>query len=271
VRKPLGHPLPLATVLLLAVNDHLLKARWPGLLTGKLSDFAGLFFFPLLLPLPPALSVLATGAVFTALKTWPAFNRVVSPLLGHNVLDPTDLWALTMLPLSWLWMHRAALPCVRPGLQRAAILAAGAASLATTVQPGHYERNMPLWTSDEVQWAGCARLRVNHSKSGKRGLGLDLEWNEFSDCEVLVRSASLRLRDRDLPAEVGPVRATGGLRDAWLAFPFDGDAAWNSGDREAVLTVEITAAGQPHTARFELAQHLDGDLVEWRDEPWTER
>src|SRR5262245_66476670 len=45
------HPAPLAAVLLLAVNDHLLKG-WgllPAWLTGKLSDFAGVFFFPLLL------------------------------------------------------------------------------------------------------------------------------------------------------------------------------------------------------------------------------
>ena len=33
----------------LLVNDHLLKRRWPGLITGKLSDVAGLVFFPVLL------------------------------------------------------------------------------------------------------------------------------------------------------------------------------------------------------------------------------
>jgi hypothetical protein len=41
------HPLPLLAVLLTAVNDHYLKYQFPGFITGKLSDFAGLFYFPL--------------------------------------------------------------------------------------------------------------------------------------------------------------------------------------------------------------------------------
>src|SRR3954469_11095790 len=47
----LVRPVPLAAVGVLAVNDHLLKGSGllPGAVTGKLSDFAGLFFFPLLL------------------------------------------------------------------------------------------------------------------------------------------------------------------------------------------------------------------------------
>src|SRR5438045_2459919 len=42
-------PTPLAAIALLLLNDHALKARWPGVVTGKLSDAAGLVFFPLLL------------------------------------------------------------------------------------------------------------------------------------------------------------------------------------------------------------------------------
>jgi hypothetical protein len=51
-RRPLEgmlHPLVPLAVGLLAVNDHWLKAAWPGVVTGKLSDFAGLAFFPLML------------------------------------------------------------------------------------------------------------------------------------------------------------------------------------------------------------------------------
>lgn len=43
------HPLPLAAIGLLVLNDHALKAAVPGPLTGILSDIAGLTFFPLLL------------------------------------------------------------------------------------------------------------------------------------------------------------------------------------------------------------------------------
>jgi hypothetical protein len=43
------HPLAIAALGLLLLNDHVLKALAPGAVTGKLSDFAGLAFFPLLL------------------------------------------------------------------------------------------------------------------------------------------------------------------------------------------------------------------------------
>ena len=50
-RSDLVDPTVIGAVALLAVNDHVLKGRgWlPGWLTGKLSDLAGLYFFPVLL------------------------------------------------------------------------------------------------------------------------------------------------------------------------------------------------------------------------------
>jgi hypothetical protein len=43
------HPLTLAALLLLAVNDHVLKHVCPGVITGKLSDFAGVLLLPIFL------------------------------------------------------------------------------------------------------------------------------------------------------------------------------------------------------------------------------
>jgi hypothetical protein len=43
------HPLALAAVAVLIVNDHWAKESYANALTGKLSDVAGLLFFPLLL------------------------------------------------------------------------------------------------------------------------------------------------------------------------------------------------------------------------------
>lgn len=52
-RRPAGallfHPLTLGSVFLLLLNDHYLKAAFPSALTGKLSDFAGMFAAPLVL------------------------------------------------------------------------------------------------------------------------------------------------------------------------------------------------------------------------------
>jgi len=81
------HPLPLLAIAVLCLNDHVLKARFGTVWTGKLSDFAGLAYFPLFLQalwelraarrgryVGPSLSVLAgcvaaTGIVFSLTKS----------------------------------------------------------------------------------------------------------------------------------------------------------------------------------------------------------
>ena len=89
------HPVVLVAVALLALNDHVLKAAWPGPLTGKLSDLAGLAFFPLV---PVAVlewvrgrpagrgvvlgAVAATGVGVVAVKTQPAAEALYEQGLG---------------------------------------------------------------------------------------------------------------------------------------------------------------------------------------------
>ena len=46
--RAFGDPRTVGAILVLLINDHLLKGAAPGWVTGKLSDFAGLVFFPLL-------------------------------------------------------------------------------------------------------------------------------------------------------------------------------------------------------------------------------
>src|SRR5690242_20127817 len=72
------HPLPLAAVAVLAINDHLLKGAGvlPGWLTGKLSDIAGLFFFPLLL------TALARGAWKLAAKRDISDRKALAAVAG---------------------------------------------------------------------------------------------------------------------------------------------------------------------------------------------
>ncbi len=43
------HPVALASLAALILNDHVLKTLWPGAVTGKLSDFTGLIVAPLAL------------------------------------------------------------------------------------------------------------------------------------------------------------------------------------------------------------------------------
>ena len=138
---PIGeflHPVSLAALALLATNDHLLKGSGllPGVVTGKLSDFAGLAFFPLLCTalvdlvlfgaarlVPSAridfslrrfktyAAVAATGIGFSAIKLNQAAAERVADWLSMTgwpatiVCDPTDLVALIALVVP-VWIAR---------------------------------------------------------------------------------------------------------------------------------------------------------------------
>lgn len=94
------HPIALFAVAALVVNDHCLKAAFPGIVTGKLSDFAGLVFFPLLLlgaweaalvvahrwtgpqSRPALVAVVATALAFLFVKTTPMGSEAFATVLG---------------------------------------------------------------------------------------------------------------------------------------------------------------------------------------------
>ena len=108
----LGSPVTAGALAVLVVNDHVLKQAWPGLVTGKLSDVAGLVVAPPLVALLLALvrvrwsALLVTGAGFAVVKTVPAAAAVTSAGLGwfagpsYVRADLTDLLALPALLLA---------------------------------------------------------------------------------------------------------------------------------------------------------------------------
>lgn len=122
-REALRHPLWLGALLLMLVNDHVLKGS--GLLdggwTGKLSDVAGLLVAPVLVGVllqsrqPRVISNLQrrgvafalVGGWFTAANLVPAVSDLTAQagawigLEWYFVSDPTDLVALGILPLAW--------------------------------------------------------------------------------------------------------------------------------------------------------------------------
>jgi hypothetical protein len=132
----------LASIACFVVNDHVLKAAHPGWLTGKLSDVAGLIFFPVLIAAiaelvsPTArrhagailvLAVAITGLTYVAMLLVPAggdgyrwfigivqwpFRIVAATAAGAPLptvapvgfaADPTDLITLPAL-LVPLWL-----------------------------------------------------------------------------------------------------------------------------------------------------------------------
>lgn len=94
------HPVALAALGLLLLNDHVLKQAWPGPVTGKLSDLAGLVLFPIVLvsgwelilalagrwrrPSLRALGLtaMATATAFALMKTDPLGAAVAGQLFG---------------------------------------------------------------------------------------------------------------------------------------------------------------------------------------------
>jgi hypothetical protein len=101
----------IAGLLLLALNDHFLKDAFGNLLTGKLSDFAGVLILPIFLAYVFNTRsrgvIVATVLFFTFWKS-PLSQGLIDGInatgLVHygRVVDYTDLLAFAVLPLSWL-------------------------------------------------------------------------------------------------------------------------------------------------------------------------
>jgi hypothetical protein len=107
------HPAALLAIAALLFNDHLGKAWWPGPVTGKLSDVAGLAFFPLLLvgtwelmltivgrfagPSRTAIgaATAATAVIFMVVKTTAVGTAVLAVALGAMQWAPAAIGALT--------------------------------------------------------------------------------------------------------------------------------------------------------------------------------
>ncbi|MEI9909441.1 MAG: hypothetical protein WDO71_07120 [Bacteroidota bacterium] len=103
------HPLFLLSLVLLLLNDFYLKYEFHNWLTGKLSDFAGLFVFAIFLVVlfpqsgKPAIIFCALFFCWWKSSLSNSFIHFVNSQLSlpvHRVVDYTDLFALLVLPLA---------------------------------------------------------------------------------------------------------------------------------------------------------------------------
>lgn len=151
----LAHPAWIGALLLLLINDHVLKGAGllPGWVTGKLSDLAGLFVAPALLAaLVRArtrggllLVHVGVGVGFTALELSSELTAAGKTLYGAVGLpfeqwsDPTDLLALFTLPLAHAFARRVASRARRGprGPVARALTAAGLLACAASTSTQH--------------------------------------------------------------------------------------------------------------------------------------
>lgn len=149
---------------LLLLNDLYLKETYHNWTTGKLSDFAGLFVFPIFLSSinnkRPLLNYYFTFLFFVFWKSNLSTNSIafVNDTIGTNfsrVIDYTDLVALFILPFSyWYYMNSNELKITafKPivfGLSVFSFFATSAPDMTSEAESrltGRYHR---LWEYDE--------------------------------------------------------------------------------------------------------------------------
>lgn len=135
---------------LLLINDFVLKAQFHNWFTGKLSDFAGLFIFPLFwtafFPKRERLIFAITALGFVLWKSplseslihfwnsWP-FGKIT------RVVDYTDFLALVMLPLAYAYKSPRSLFQCRYAPQMAAVLSIFAFGATSCFMP--YVHDLP--------------------------------------------------------------------------------------------------------------------------------
>lgn len=146
--RALRHPLFLTALLLLVLNDHVLKGSGlaPAWLTGKLSDFAGLIVAPMVLSAMisartahrRALAFGVVGAWFAAINVFPPAAAATEALLGaigvpsRLWVDPSDLVALAAMPFAWHAMAQGGTTKRTRWVEKLALAAAVPACIATS-------------------------------------------------------------------------------------------------------------------------------------------
>lgn len=151
----------LLSLLILVVNDHVLKQLFHNWLTGKLSDVAGLFAFALfwlaVLPRTWGRNILVSVGIFFVIWKTELSEPLLLLLNGFStlsfdrVVDYFDLWALAVLPVA-SWYARTASPLF---LSQLAPIGVGALSLVTFVATSklnvitYSEENQPTYEFSE--------------------------------------------------------------------------------------------------------------------------
>lgn len=143
-----GHPIFIICVLTLILNDWCFKTTFHNSITGKLSDFAGLFAFPFLLStLFPSRTLkihICTGLLFIVWKS--KFSQPIIDIINEfrlpvsRTVDITDNIALLSILLSYLTLKVPFVLNLKPLFQKTLIVVSCLSFMATTLPPHEYRK-----------------------------------------------------------------------------------------------------------------------------------
>jgi hypothetical protein len=139
----IGHPLFIICVLTLILNDWYFKTTFHNSLTGKLSDFAGLFAFPYLLSTLFPSRILKIhiwiGLLFIVWKS--EFSQPIIDTINNfgipinRTIDFTDNVALISIFVSYFTLKFSFAVNLKPFLQKTLIVVSCLSFMATTLPP----------------------------------------------------------------------------------------------------------------------------------------
>jgi hypothetical protein len=140
--RQFADPTVISAVVLLLLNDRVLKASGPAWLTGKLSDFAGVYLVAMIvgiLTARPDVAVATTGIGFYVIKVSYGAAQLAAPVLGGVTRqDHSDLIALLVLVPAWFVLRRTPSPLVSGSvgalLATTALVFAGVGVTATSCE-----------------------------------------------------------------------------------------------------------------------------------------
>ena len=157
----IGHPLFIICVMTLILNDWYFKTTFHNSLTGKLSDFAGLFAFPYLLSiLFPGRTLKVhvwTGTLFILWKS--EFSQLIIEIINglgipvYRTIDFTDNVALLSIFISYFTLKFGFAFTVRPFLRKTLIVISCLSFMATTLPPHENRKFAKIDTEYEFSFS----------------------------------------------------------------------------------------------------------------------
>ncbi len=302
--RALLSPAWIASLAVLGLNDHLLKGSGllPDMLTGKLSDVAGMLVAPALLAAITRtksrrglfLCHLAVGAVFAAINLSADAASAWSALMGlagspwQITVDPSDLLVLPALFLSW----KALVPTMAKPVPRARIraiegslAAAGLCFSVATSQADPWDGDNDGWWANSVLADTYVQnisdvstvVRIRQIREDVEMDCFELAANPGTISEEVFAPAQAytldpgnlaALRDTNLSADCYAVLVEGDTFPQTLVFWQDGDIPvdWIEGEEAQAGGLILDWDGDRHTIEARKTPELVHELAD-PDEP----